>query len=202
MIFFCYKIDLLLLRVVKCRCNMPEEIDRKIIRKKIRNFCNERKNYIVTTRFNNKTFQENACYRRKSDKYKCIYCAPEPITQKIPYDSVLFVIEMNNELNKIMGVGLVRNHPRVNKFSIYENKGYCRYTYVGSTRIDRTDMDEDEEEIMELLDLFCFKGNKHMKRGQGIRSFPVEILFELQHEDSIDIHKLISEMFKKRFKKK
>ena len=62
-------------------------------------------------------------------------------------------------------------------------------------------MEEDEEEIMELLDLFCFKGNKHMKRGQGIRSFPVEILFELQQEDSIDIRKLISEMFKKRFKK-
>ena len=40
-----------------------------------------------------------------------------------------------------------------------------------------------------------------MKRGQGIRSFPVEILFELQQEDSIDITKLISEMFKKRFKK-
>lgn len=186
---------------MKCRCNMNEEMDRKIIRQKIRNFCNERKNYIVTTRFNNKTFQENTYYRRKNDKYKCIYCAPEPITQKIPYDSVLFVIEMNNELNKTMGIGLVRNHPRVNKFSIYENKSYCRYTYVGSIRIDRTDMEEDEEEIMELLDLFCFKGNKHMKRGQGIRSFPVEILFELQQEDSIDIHKLISEMFKKRFKK-
>lgn len=185
---------------MKRRCKMDEEINRKIIRQKIRNFCNERKNYIVTTRFNNKTFQENTYYRINNGKYNCIYCAPEPITQKIPYDSVLFVIEMNNELNKTMGIGLVRNHPRVNKFSIYENKSYCRYTYVGSTRIDRTDMEEDEEEIMELLDLFCFKGNKHMKRGQGIRSFPVEILFELQQEDSIDIHKLISEMFKTRFK--
>ena len=68
--------------------------------------------------------------------------------------------------------------------------------------IPTEDMEEDEEEIMELLDLFCFKGNKHMKRGQGIRSFPVEILFELKQEDSIDIHKLISEMFKKRFKKR
>ena len=57
-------------------------MDRKIIRQKIRNFCNERKNYIVTTRFNNKTFQENTYYRRKNDKYKCVYCAPEPITQK------------------------------------------------------------------------------------------------------------------------
>ena len=41
---------------------MNEEIERKVIRQKIRNFCNERKNYIVTTRFNNKTFQENTYY--------------------------------------------------------------------------------------------------------------------------------------------
>lgn len=181
---------------------MTEEIERKIIRQKIKNFCSNRKNFIVTTRFNNATYNENVMYRTKNTKTKCIYCAPEPITTKIPYDSVLFVIEMNNDINKTMGIGLVRNHPRVNKYSVYENKSYGRYTYVGTTRIDRSEMENDEEELMELLDLFCFKGNRHMKRGQGLRSFPTEILYELHHEDSVDIHQLIGEMFKKRIKNK
>jgi hypothetical protein len=179
---------------------MNEEIERKIIRQKLKNFCSNRKNFIVTTRFNDITYHENAMYRTKNTKTKCIYCAPEPVTTKIPYDSILFVIEMNNDINKVMGIGIVRNHPRVNKYSIYENKSYGRYTYVGTGRIDRCEMENDEEELMELLDLLCFKGNRHMKRGQGLRSFPIGILYELQEEDSIDVHELIGQMFKKRMK--
>jgi hypothetical protein len=180
---------------------MNEDIERKLTRQKIKNFCNNRKNFIVTTRFNNITYHENSMYRTKNTKTKCIYCAPEPVTKKIPYDSVLFVIEMNNDINKIMGVGLVRNHPRLNKPNVYENKSYGRYTYVGTMRIDRSVMNDEEEELMELLDLLCFKGNKHMKRGQGLRSFPTEILYELNNQDNVDVHQLVSEMFKNRIKK-
>ena len=48
--------------------------------------------------------------------------------------------------------------------------------FVGKHRIDRNDMDEMEERVMKALDIICFKGNHHMKRGHGLLSFPHVLL--------------------------
>jgi hypothetical protein len=61
-------------------------------------------------------------------------------------------------------------------------------------------MNESEEKIMELLDSYCFKGNGHLKRGQGITSFPVKYLFD-SYEKGIDILQEIKNMFNSRIKK-
>ena len=91
---------------------------------------------------------------------------------------------------------MVKNRAIRDKYKVYENGNYNRYVFVGNNRIDRTDMNDDEESVMQLFDRLCFKGNRHMKRGQGLRSFPVELLYELSKK--LDLTKFIVEMFKKR----
>jgi hypothetical protein len=108
----------------------------------------------------------------------------------------MFVLEMNNDTNKIIGIGMVRNHPYVNKYSVYSEGNYNRYVYVGKTRIDRESMTEEEERIMTVFDILCFTGNKHMKRGQGLKSFPIDMLYRCSVK--LDLVQFIREMFKRR----
>jgi hypothetical protein len=157
------------------------------------------KNFILTSRFNNHTWNENANYRKKNRKLGCVYCAPTPISSEIPMDSILFILEMNNDTNRIMGIGMVRNHPVCNKYYVYENENYNRYVYVGKYRIDRDDMSEEEDTIMKVFDILCFTGNKHMKRGHGLKSFPIDMLFRCSK--IMDLVDFINEMFKKRITK-
>ena len=49
---------------------------------------------------------------------------------------------------------------------------------------------------MKIFDILCFRGNKHMKRGQGLKSFPIELLFTLFKK--VDLVKYIGNMFKER----
>jgi hypothetical protein len=159
-------------------------------------YTRQQKHYLLTSRFNSSTWHENEKYRNKNGKLGCIYCSPEPVSIKIPSDSIMFVLEMNNETNKIMGIGMVRNHSTSGKYNVYENGNYNRYVYAGKHRISRTDMNEEEVEIMELFDHLCFTGNRHMKRGQGLKSFPIDILFRCSK--LLDLVNYITEMFKKR----
>jgi hypothetical protein len=103
---------------------------------------------------------------------------------------------MNNDTNKILGVGMVRNHPFVQKYQVYKNGNYNRYVYVGKTRIDRTQMSEMEEKVMQVFDILCFSGNQHMKRGQGLKSFPADMLYRCSKR--MDLVQFIGEMFKTR----
>ena len=108
----------------------------------------------------------------------------------------MFILEMNNDANKIMGIGMVRNNPNINKYNIYTEGNYNRYVYMGNTRIGREEMNIEEDKIMQVFDILCFKGNKHMKRGQGLKSFPTDMLFRCSN--LLDLVEFISKMFKKR----
>lgn len=172
--------------------------DQKIHRKQVQNYKNQLRHFLLTSRFNNQTWRENQLYRKHHTQLGCIYCAPDPISQIIPHESILFILEMNNDTDKIIGIGMVRNNPKFNK-DVYENGNYNRYVYTGKIRIDRSEMTEEEDLIMQVFDVLCFQGNRHMKRGQGIKSFPVDILYRCSKK--IDLVKFISEMFKKRLTK-
>ena len=63
---------------------------------------------IVTTRFNKETLIKNYEYRAKHG-LKCMYCCPSEMSPKIYYNCPVFVIEMNNSINKIEGIGLIKN---------------------------------------------------------------------------------------------
>ena len=69
----------------------------------------------------------------------------------------------------------------MNAFDVYENGNYNRYQYVGKTRIDRLEMTKEEETIMRVFDILCFTGNKHQKRGHGLKLFPLDMLYRCFH---------------------
>ena len=145
--------------------------------------------YIATTRFNNQTWSENQEFIKKHNELqknetktntpkkpmKCIYPVSN-INKSNPKNSVFYILEMNNEINKIMGIGLVKNAPIYNKYNVYKNPIYNQFAYVGYYRIDRSDMNELEETIMKVFDYYCFKGKTHLKRLRGLKLFPEKIL--------------------------
>jgi len=153
--------------------------------------------YLLTTRFNNSTWQENQSFCKKKE-YPCAYCTPCPISESIKKESVMFVLEMNNDTNRIIGIGMLRNIPRKGNI-VYEEGNYNRFSYIGKKRIDRSQLDAREEALMNILDEKCFKGKGHLKRGQGLTLFPMAVLYKFENEENpIQIITQIVEMFKKR----
>jgi len=158
------------------------------------------RNYLLTARFNETTWSENIKYREENPIVTCIYGSPVPLSKHIPSDSVIFMLEMNNDINKIMGIGMIRNHPITSKYFIYENGDYNRYVYTGKHRIDRKHMSEEEEKVMQIFDILCFKSKRHMKRLHGLKSFPADMLYNCK--EKLDLVKFIANMFKIRLTSK
>jgi hypothetical protein len=157
------------------------------------------KHYIMTSRFNNDTWRENSNYRKMHPKFGCIYCSPCPVSSQIAEDGVLFVLEMNNDENRIMGIGTVKNKPTIHALAIYNNNNYNRYQYYGKWRISRDDMTDEEETIMRVFDILCFSGNTHQKRGQGLKRFPLYMLSRCSK--ILDLEEFIVSMFRVRMRR-
>lgn len=172
-----------------------EEIEEN---KRIKQYKSSLNKFILTSRFNNNTEEQNKEYRKKN-KIECIYCSPIQISKIIPIDAITFIIEMNNEKNKIIGIGLIRNHPTMGKHTVYKESNYNRYVYTGKNRIDRTEMDDYEEQIMKALDILCFKGTTNIKRANGLKQFPIVMQYKMLN--IINLVEFMSNMFKKRIKK-
>lgn len=64
---------------------------------------------IGVTRFDNKTWAENISWRERFQWQGCVYCCRVPIRESIPQQTRIFILEMNNETNQIMGIGLIKN---------------------------------------------------------------------------------------------
>jgi len=166
-------------------------------RRIIEDYRSQLNKFIITSRFSNSTWSENESYRSRNKNVGCIYCSPELIASNIPLDSILFVFEMNNDTNKIMGIGLVRNHAYSGIHHVYSDGNYNRYVYVGKMRINRLDFNEQEEKVFQVIDKMVFTGTRHMKRGHGLKAFPIKTLYECS-QNKIDLVNYISTMFKKR----
>jgi len=179
-----------------------EVIERRIQKKRetqdIKMFKRNQKIYIMTSRFNTETREENKVFCEKNWKNGCVYCCPQEVSQSIPLQSKLIVLEMDNDLNQIYGIGMCSNKSFINKYAVYKNNNYNRYNYIGKHHILRNELNSLEEAVFKALDKLCFYGNEHMKRGQGLKSFPVKIL--LNCNSVIDITAFIDNMFKNRFK--
>jgi len=112
---------------------------------------------LACTRFNNKTWQEyqtwlNANQETYEQIYhrplKCIYGSPREISpKKIPLHAKILVIEMNNDENKIEGIGEIINQTASEAYKpvaggapppsfrkIFSDRNYTRYIYIGNTR--------------------------------------------------------------------
>jgi hypothetical protein len=154
---------------------------------------------LSTSRFNNSTWEENCKYREKKGIKGCIYCCPGLLSAKIEPNELVFVIEMNNDVNKIEGIGLIYNAFNYDKrYEVYEVRNYNRYTYIGKYRLDRTNLNQYNPELVKALDYILFKEKTHMKRGAGIKTVPDKLLRHPVCQD-IDIKKELKAMFKSHF---
>lgn len=158
---------------------------------------------VGVTRFNNKTWDENCDYRDKNDIVGCCYGTPVLLQTDIPIGALLYVLEMNNEKNKIMGIGLIRNHNRCDKrYIIYSDGNYNRYNYKSDYRIDRSEFKDKNETLLVLMELLVFKGYTHMKRGHGIQLIKKKKYKEIEKKFSKeDILSQIRELFVAKYHK-
>ena len=132
---------------------------------------------LMVSRFNKHTWNENMRWREKNEYRGSIYNSPVYIKDGIPLLITIYVIEMNNDINKIIGFGKIINKVYTDrKYNIYEDRNYNRYTYRGNIRIDIENIkkDENDEITKKIKDLEkrLFKGKSHLKRGQGITQMP------------------------------
>jgi hypothetical protein len=152
---------------------------------------------VATTRFNQKTWNENERWRENNNFKGCIYNTPKQNNINILPTTIMFILEMNNDANKIQGVGIIKNNIVIGKsFRIYEERNYNRYTYKSDYRIDRSILNKNENDVFSVLDILLFRGSRHMKRGQGITSLPLWIA----KNKHIDFIKFFRELFVKYFK--
>jgi len=136
---------------------------------------------LMITHFNNKTWNENCRWREKNSFCGCVYNSPVYIKTDIPLMVSIYVIEMNNDLNKIMGFGKIINKVHTDKkYNIYEERNYNRFTYRGKYRIDVSEVELNSELKDNFLELEkrLFKGKSHLKRGQGITKVPPDVYKE------------------------
>lgn len=121
--------------------------------------------HIGCTRFTNETYEENRSYRANSGE-TVIYGLAMKIRNTYSIGSLMFIAEMNNNKNRIEGIGLIRNQLVSDKrHKIYENNEYNRYVYRGHYWLSRDQLDD---EILQILDTVLFKGKSHLKNRTGI----------------------------------
>lgn len=131
---------------------------------------------IASTRFSNTTLEQNMNYRTK---YQCcVYGSPQEMSPKILPDSLVFMIEMNNDTNKIEGVGLMHNRPLMDKYyKIYTDGNYNRYVYKSKYHVSRETLLRFNQQLVQSLDYVLFKEKTHLKRGSGFVTVPDKLLF-------------------------
>ena len=152
---------------------------------------------IATTRFNNFTWEENKKWREKHDWEGCIYGTPVHISEEIPGNTIIFILEMNNEENKVEGIGIIYNRLHLDqRYKIYQDQNYNRFTYKSKYRIPRENLSLEEEKIIKKFDTLLFTGSRHLKRGQGITSIPQYIL---KNKDKFNYKKYFKNLFIQHF---
>ena len=151
---------------------------------------------ITTTRFNTDTFQQNRQYMQKKEINGCIYGTPMKMKHNIPMESSVYVIEMNNDTNKIEGIGLINNRLIIDKnYRIYKDMDYNRYIYKGKHRLDVNIInDKFYKQVIHVLEHLLFKGERHCKRSHGITKLS-DWIINNKHE--FDFIKCFDNMFNK-----
>jgi hypothetical protein len=155
---------------------------------------------IASTRFNQQTWNENSLYRERKMFEGCIYCAPLQLSPKIPINSLVFVLEMNNTSNKIEGIGLIKNFYQSKKHIVYDEKNYNRYVYKSNYRISRDELYRFNSTLVNAFEYILFKGKTHLKRGSGITSVPEKLLKHSSFQ-GIDLMNELKIIFKNHFRK-
>lgn len=156
---------------------------------------------LVTGRYNDETWEASRQYRLNK-KLACIYAPPCKLAEWIDLGSPVFVIEMNNSTNQIIGIGLIKNKLVTDKvYKVQADSNCNRYIYIGDYHISREELDEYNPFLVYVLEEILFTGYTHSKRGLGLTKVPDKVL-KLDVCEGIDIKKEIKEIFVYHFKDK
>jgi len=156
---------------------------------------------VVTGRYNDKTWEASVHYRERKNLV-CIYAPPYKLSEKIDLDSPVFVVEMNNSKNEIMGIGLIKNKIVTDKvYKVQEDSNCNRYIYIGEYHMSRELLDKYNPFLVYVLDEILFKGKTHSKRGSGLTKIPEKVL-KLEVCEGLDVKKEIKNVFIHHFRDK
>lgn len=154
-------------------------------------------NPVCITRFSNTTYDERNRWCTKHNFKGSIYGSPNMINSTILPDQKILVLEMNNSINKIVGIGIIYNKLNLTnrRCKIYSDNNYNRYIYKSDKYIDISSLDEIDSKIIEQLELLLFKGKRNYKRGQGIQRIPLYIRqlksINIEHFINTIVNKLV-----------
>lgn len=156
--------------------------------------------YLASTRFDDKTWIENINYKQREQINGVIYGVSIKINEKYPLNGLIFVVEMNNAINEIYGISLIRNSMLLDKkYCIYDNNDYNRYIYKGDYWISRDDILLEDRLIVGILENMLFKGKSHVKRISGI-SVITKKLFDRWNLNEENVKDTIKKIFIQKFK--
>jgi len=142
--------------------------------------------FIASTRFNNSTWQENIDYRIKNSIKGAIYGVNIQICEKYPLNSIIFVIEMNNDMNKICGISIIRNSILFDKkYKIYSDNNYNRFIYKGDYWLSRDDIIAYDEMLIVSLETMLFRGKSHLKRRLGISFLTSKLYLKWRYNEHL-----------------
>jgi hypothetical protein len=155
---------------------------------------------VVTGRYNNETWDATVRYRERK-KLTCIYAPACRLSSSILCNAPVFVIEMNNQLNIVMGIGLIKNKLVTDRvYKVQADTNCNRYIYIGQHHLPRELLSEYSPFLVFVLDQILFKGKTHSKRGIGLTRIPEKVLkFDICED--VDIKKEIRNVFVHHYKK-
>ena len=158
---------------------------------------------VISTRFTTETYIQLYRYKQENEiMYNSLYGVNYRMSEYIDKYTYLFILEMNNTVNKIMGVGLISNVTLDKKHQIFNNEVFNNYNYGSSYHIQLINpdticnynlrsikkidnhqtiyCDNINEEFIEFFEKIiipkCFYGKSHLKRGGGFTRFPMKYL--------------------------
>ena len=162
---------------------------------------------LMTTRFTDETYEQYQRYLANNQIKGALYNVAYYLRfSTVKLNTPMIVLEMNNTQNKLMGMGLVLNQFQdMNKHDIYTDVNYNRYTYQGDYRIS-FDNDSNDwsylnnkqsitnmKKIINALELVCFFGKTHIKRGTAFTRVPTKLLSKYEY---YIVKKMLFEWFK------
>ena len=140
---------------------------------------------IGTVRFNNSTYLENLDWKQRKNHKGCAYGLDKPICKNVPPGKSIYIIEMNNDINKIMGIGKIKNQINYsNRSRMYKEECFNQYIYKSPYFISRNDIMKTKripQVVLRFLENILFYGHKHFKRGQGCLILPWNRILTIEH---------------------
>ena len=146
---------------------------------------------IYTTRFDSNTYAQNMRFKSRilwgssvqknneSVSMGSLYSTTTSLPVSASKDKFLFILDMNNTTNKIMGVGFIKNIKATDQsLQIYDNPCFNHYIYKSQFYVSLVDnpLVEQNKMIQDFIftefENVLFYGRSHMKRGGGYTCFP------------------------------